>query len=35
VLHETVKLQEHLLAQDDVLGSLVDKLAIVEARLAR
>jgi hypothetical protein len=34
VLHEAVKLQEHLLAQDGVLGSLVDKLAIVEARLA-
>jgi predicted solute-binding protein len=34
VLHEAVKLQEHLLAQDDVLSRLVDNLAIVEARLA-
>ena len=33
VLHEAVKIQEHLLAQDDVLGSLVDKLASVEARV--
>src|ERR1700716_2546079 len=34
ILHESVKLQEHLLAQDRVLGALVDKLATVEARLA-
>lgn len=34
VLHEAVKLQEHLLAQDDVLGGLVDKLTSVEARVA-
>jgi hypothetical protein len=32
VLHEAVKIQEHLLAQDQVLGDLVDKLARVEAR---
>jgi hypothetical protein len=32
VLHEAVKLQEHLLAQDRVLGDLVDRLARVEAR---
>jgi hypothetical protein len=34
VLHEAVKIQEHLLAQDNVLGALVDKLAHVEARVA-
>ncbi len=32
VLHEAVKIQEHLLAQDHVLGDLVEKLARVEAR---
>jgi hypothetical protein len=32
VLHEAVKIQEHLLAQDQVLGDLADKLARVEAR---
>jgi len=32
VLHEAVKIQEHLLAQDVVLNDLVDKLARVEAR---
>ena len=32
VLHEAVKIQEHLLAQDQVLSDLVDKLARVEAR---
>jgi hypothetical protein len=32
VLHEAVKIQEHLLAQDNVLDDLVDKLARVEAR---
>ncbi|MGH9090088.1 MAG: hypothetical protein ACRDZR_01705 [Acidimicrobiales bacterium] len=32
VLHEAVKLQEHLLAQDQVLSDLVDRLARVEAR---
>jgi hypothetical protein len=32
VLHEAVKLQEHLLAQDQVLEDIVDKLARVEAR---
>ena len=31
VLHEAVKIQEHLLAQDHVLGDLVDQLARVEA----
>lgn len=34
VLHEAVKIQEHLLAQDQVLRDLVDKLARVEARSA-
>ena len=34
VLHESVKLQEHLLAQDQVLTGLVDNLARVEARIA-
>ena len=34
VLHEAVKIQEHLLAQDQVLEGLVDKLARVEARSA-
>jgi len=33
VLHESVKIQEHLLAQDGVLSGLVDRLATVEARL--
>lgn len=32
VLHESVKLQEHLLAQDTVLTTLVEKLSGVEAR---
>ena len=32
VLHEAVKLQEHLLAQDQVLEDIVDKLARVDAR---
>ena len=32
VLHEAVKIQEHLLAQDQVLENLVEKLARVEAR---
>jgi hypothetical protein len=32
VLHEAVKIQEHLLAQDHVLDELVDKLTRVEAR---
>jgi hypothetical protein len=35
VLHEAVKIQEHLLAQDQVLEDLVDKLARVEARSER
>jgi len=35
VLHEAVMIQEHLLAQDAVLGGLVDKLAAVEARAAK
>jgi hypothetical protein len=34
VLHEAVKLQDHLLAQDVVLGDLVEKLARLEARIA-
>lgn len=34
VLHEAVKIQEHLLAQDGVLADLVDRLARVEARSA-
>jgi len=34
VLHEAVKIQEHLLAQDHVLEVLADKLARVEARSA-
>jgi len=33
VLHEAVKIQEHLLAQDHVLGNLVDKLTRLEARV--
>jgi hypothetical protein len=33
VLHESVKLQEHLLAQDGVLNTMVDRLASVEARI--
>jgi len=32
VLHEAVKIQEHLLAQDHVLANLIDNLARVEAR---
>ena len=32
VLHEAVKIQEHLLAQDHVLGELVQRLSRVEAR---
>ena len=31
VLHEAVKIQEHLMAQDGVLGDLADKLARLEA----
>jgi hypothetical protein len=34
VLHEAVKLQEHLLAQDSTLSELVDKMALIEARTA-
>jgi len=34
VLHEAVKLQDHLQAQDGVLTAIVDKLATVEARVA-
>ena len=34
VLHEAVKIQEHLIAQDQVLGDLVERLARVEARSA-
>lgn len=34
VLHEAVKLQEHLLAQDRVLASLTEKLARLEGRTA-
>lgn len=34
VLHEAVKLQEHLLAQDAVLEELADKVARLEARAA-
>src|SRR3974390_349212 len=34
VLHEAVKIQEHLLAQDQVLGTLATKLASVEARVS-
>ena len=34
VLHEAVKIQEHLLAQDTVLGDLAVKLARVEAKAA-
>ena len=34
VLHEAVKLQDHLLAQDKVLEELADKLAQLEARTA-
>jgi hypothetical protein len=34
VLHEAVKIQEHLQAQDAVLADLVDRLARVEARSA-
>ena len=33
VLHEAVKIQEHLLAQDQVLNELAEKLARVEATL--
>jgi hypothetical protein len=33
VLHEAVKLQEHLLAQDKVLGDMAEKLIRVEARV--
>lgn len=33
VLHEAVKIQEHLLAQDQVLGGLVGKLTALEARI--
>jgi hypothetical protein len=35
VLHEAVKIQDHLLAQDTVLTELIDKLARVEASIAR
>lgn len=34
VLHESVKVQEHLLAQDTVLTTLVERLSGVEAHLA-
>jgi hypothetical protein len=34
VLHEALKIQEHLLAQDSALGTLVDKLTKVQARVA-
>jgi hypothetical protein len=34
VLHESLKLQEHLQAQDDVLRALADTLASVEERIA-
>jgi hypothetical protein len=34
VLHEAVKIQEHLLAQDRVLADLVDRLSRLEARSA-
>jgi len=34
VLHETVKLQEHMAAQDRVLGDVSDRLARMEARMA-
>jgi hypothetical protein len=34
VLHESVKLQEHLMAQDAVLTTMVDRLAGLEARIA-
>ncbi|HYA69048.1 MAG TPA: hypothetical protein VED63_09980 [Acidimicrobiales bacterium] len=33
VLHEAVKLQEHLLAQDQALGELAEKLTRVDARV--
>src|SRR5271170_5503712 len=33
VLHEAVKIQEHLLAQDGVLTTLAEKLANVEGRI--
>jgi hypothetical protein len=33
VLHEAVKIQDHLMAQDTVLEELVDKLSGVEARI--
>ena len=33
VLHEAVKIQEHLLAQDQVLRTLTTKIASVEARV--
>jgi len=32
VLHEAVKIQEHLMAQDRVLGILADKMAVLEKR---
>jgi hypothetical protein len=35
VLHESVKLQEHLLAQDAVLTGLMDRLASLDSRIAR
>ncbi len=34
ILHEAVKIQDHLLAQDTVLTTLVDRLAAVEALMA-
>jgi hypothetical protein len=34
ILHEAVKLQDHLLAQDGVLSDLLDKVAALEARPA-
>jgi hypothetical protein len=35
VLHEAVKIQEHLLAQDRTLTELADKLALLETRTAQ
>jgi hypothetical protein len=32
MLHEVVKLQDHLLAQDRVLGQLADRLTLLEGR---
>jgi hypothetical protein len=35
VLHEAIKIQEHLMAQDKILSDLADKLAQVEARTTK